>query len=129
MRPGVLGLENTVMYYPGLAPGDMRDKGGLRMTLQPQSGYIITEEELQRYENFCTISLKIQSANIRSRHYSNQQSEQELHNKIAEALKDFDLWFSARHVCGQSPIIPEVRRELHKRMRELRTSKQAGEQG
>lgn len=51
--------------------------------------------------------------------HSSVKSEQEIREKIADALKDFDMWFSGRHVCGQSPIIPEVRQELHRRIREL----------
>ena len=36
------------------------------------------------------------------------------------AYRDFDYWFSGRHVGGQSPIIPEVRVELHRRIESLR---------
>jgi SET domain-containing protein len=43
-----------------------------------------------------------------------------------DELQDFDRWFSARHVCAQSPLIKEVRQELHRRMQELR--KEGGEQ-
>jgi hypothetical protein len=45
---------------------------------------------------------------------------------IFKELRDFDWWFSGRHVGGQSPIIPEVRQELHRRMG-LRSPRHGGE--
>lgn len=58
------------------------------------------------------------------RFYCSRPLEQEkaaaIREAQADALRDFDYWFSGRHVGGQSPIIPEVRQELWKRIEELR---------
>ena len=43
---------------------------------------------------------------------------------VLDELIDFDRWFSGRHVGGLSPIIPEVRQELHRRIAELRKGEQ-----
>jgi len=105
------------------------ESGGSRTAVQIQregdvemTEYIITEEQLkeledgyvyaQAYEVICIGKM------VRSRPYQNQRE------KVLDELRDFDRWFSGRHVGGQSPIIVEVRQELHRRMAYLR-----GEQG
>lgn len=58
-------------------------------------------------------------------HYTCGSYKVERDNAIRiDELTDFDRWFSGRHVCGKSPIIKEVRQELHRRMREYRGVKE-----
>lgn len=51
------------------------------MVNQPDFEYTIKESELQRYENYCTISLKTQSDTIRHRI---KQTEQQIREKVMD---------------------------------------------
>lgn len=88
------------------------------MTPHPQQKYVITEIGMNLAIAALKSSRQYDIAESVLKEIHPAPSEQEIRK---DELVDFDRWFSRRHVGGQSPIIVEVRQELHRRIFELRS--------